>query len=78
MANGPLDNIKVGRVNVDTNPGLAARFFISRLPTVVHIKNHEVRVIPHDRVNDLVSLMETEEWREIKPVRGITSPFNIV
>lgn len=32
---------KTGTVNVQTNPGLAARFFISRLPTIVHIKDHE-------------------------------------
>jgi hypothetical protein len=31
----------MGIVNVETNPGLAARFFVSRLPTVVHIKDQE-------------------------------------
>ncbi|ORE09592.1 thioredoxin-like protein [Rhizopus microsporus var. microsporus] len=34
-------HVQIGKVNVDTNPGLAARFFISRLPTVVHIKDHQ-------------------------------------
>lgn len=32
---------KLGVVNVETNPGLSARFFVSRLPTIVHIKDHE-------------------------------------
>ncbi|KAI8328406.1 thioredoxin-like protein [Blakeslea trispora] len=34
-------HVKVGLVNVETSPALAARFLISRLPTVVHIKDHE-------------------------------------
>lgn len=34
-------HVKLGAVNIETNPGLAARFFISRLPTLVHIKDHE-------------------------------------
>ncbi|KAI8087965.1 thioredoxin-like protein [Gilbertella persicaria] len=34
-------HVKLGMVNVETNPGLAARFFVSRLPTVVHVKDHE-------------------------------------
>ena len=37
-------HVKVGAVNVETNPGLAARFFVSRLPTIVHIKDHEGKV----------------------------------
>lgn len=36
---------KMGVVNVQTNPGLAARFFVSRLPTVVHIINKEGKLI---------------------------------
>ncbi|KAI8378804.1 thioredoxin-like protein, partial [Choanephora cucurbitarum] len=34
-------HVKVGLVNVETSPALAARFLISRLPTVVHIKDHQ-------------------------------------
>lgn len=34
-------HVKLGTVNIENNPGLAARFFISRLPTLVHIKDHE-------------------------------------
>lgn len=35
---------KMGVVNVETNPGLSARFFVSRLPTIVHIKDHQGNV----------------------------------
>ncbi|KAI9025314.1 thioredoxin-like protein [Phycomyces nitens] len=34
-------NIKLGKVDTDSNPYLAARFFVSRLPTVVHIKDRQ-------------------------------------
>lgn len=34
-------HVKLGKVNVETNPGLSARFFISRLPTIVHVKDHQ-------------------------------------
>ncbi|KAI8139972.1 thioredoxin-like protein [Fennellomyces sp. T-0311] len=79
LASSPTSHdVRVGKVNVDTNPGLAARFFIQRLPTIMHIKDHEVRVIPADRMNDLVSIVEDQSWNEIKPASGITSPFSIM
>ncbi|KAI9468080.1 MAG: thioredoxin-like protein [Benjaminiella poitrasii] len=37
-------NVKLGMVNTERNPGLAARFFISRLPTLVHVKDHQGRM----------------------------------
>jgi thioredoxin-like negative regulator of GroEL len=41
LAKSTHSHVKLGKINVETNPGLAARFFISRLPTIVHIKDHE-------------------------------------
>lgn len=35
--------VKVGKVNVDTNPGLAARFRIQSIPTLLYFANGEVR-----------------------------------
>ncbi|CEP11409.1 hypothetical protein [Parasitella parasitica] len=71
-------HVKVGAVNVETNPGLAARFFVSRLPTIVHIKNHEVRTLkPPQRENDIVSFVTMEEWREVDPKSGLISPFSL-
>ena len=71
-------SVQVGKVDVETSPGLAARFFVQRLPTVVHIKNHQVRVVPHEKTLDLVGLIQREEWQEIKPVNALTSPFSAV
>lgn len=34
-------DVKFGSVNIEHNPGLGARFFVSRLPTLVHIKDHQ-------------------------------------
>ncbi|CEG68093.1 hypothetical protein RMATCC62417_04415 [Rhizopus microsporus] len=71
-------HVQVGKVNVDTNPGLAARFFISRLPTVVHIKDHQVRSLPSIKtVSDVVGFITLEQWRQIDPKSGIVSPFSL-
>lgn len=71
-------SVQVGKVDVESSPGLAARFFVQRLPTVVHIKDHQVRVVPHDKTLDLVGLIKREEWQDIKPVNAMTSPFSAV
>ncbi|KAI9358772.1 thioredoxin-like protein [Pilaira anomala] len=69
---------KLGLVNVETNPGLAARFFVSRLPTIVHIKDHQVRVLkPTQKENDIVSFVTMEEWREVEPKSNLISPFSL-
>ncbi|KAI8647142.1 thioredoxin-like protein [Parasitella parasitica] len=71
-------HVKVGAVNVETNPGLAARFFVSRLPTIVHIKDHEVRSLkPTQRENEIVSFVTMEEWRQVDPKSGLISPFSL-
>ena len=35
--------LKVAKVNVDSNPGLAARFDIQSIPTLLYVANGEVR-----------------------------------
>ncbi|KAG1462155.1 hypothetical protein G6F46_004141 [Rhizopus delemar] len=71
-------HVQVGVVNVDTNPGLAARFFISRLPTVIHVKNHEVRVLTSIKtVNDIVGFVTLENWHQVDPKSGFLSPFSL-
>ncbi|KAL7311908.1 hypothetical protein PS15m_009618 [Mucor circinelloides] len=71
-------HVKVGAVNVETNPGLAARFFVSRLPTIVHIKDHQVRSLkPTQRENDIISFVTMEEWRDVEPKSGLISPFSL-
>lgn len=62
-------HVKMGAVNVETNPGLAARFFVSRLPTIVHIKDHEGNNVKDDsniptHYNSTLSLV-----RSLKPTQ---------
>ncbi|KAG2232746.1 hypothetical protein INT48_001100 [Thamnidium elegans] len=69
---------KLGVVNVETNPGLSARFFVSRLPTIVHIKDHEVRVLkPTQKENDIVAFVTEERWRDVEPKSNLISPFSL-
>lgn len=71
-------HVKLGKVNVETNPGLSARFFISRLPTIVHVKDHQVRLVKNtQRENDIVSFVTLEEWREVDPQSGFIAPFSL-
>src|SRR5712671_1582016 len=37
------DQVKVGKVNIDSNPGLAARFNIQSIPTLLYFAAGEVR-----------------------------------
>lgn len=35
-------NVKIGKINIDENPGIAQKFGISSIPTLLVIKNGEV------------------------------------
>ncbi|KAL0073666.1 thioredoxin-like protein [Phycomyces blakesleeanus] len=71
-------NVKLGKVDTDSNPYLAARFFVSRLPTVVHIKNRQVRFISQRNPSALLQLLEEETWKEIEPKTGVMSPYGFM
>ena len=50
---------KVGKVNVDEQPGLAARFGISSIPTLIvfedgKVKNTSVGVVPKSMILDML------------------------
>lgn len=50
---------KVGKVNVDEQPGLAARFGISSIPTLIvfedgKVKNTSVGVVPKSMIEDML------------------------
>ncbi|KAI8879519.1 thioredoxin-like protein [Backusella circina FSU 941] len=71
-------DVHFGSVNIEQNPGLGARFFVSRLPTLVHIKDHQVRVMEINRNQDAIVYYITEElWRNDSPKSGLISPFSL-
>ena len=50
---------KVGKVNVDEQPGLASRFGISSIPTLIvfedgKVKNTSVGVVPKSMIEDML------------------------
>ena len=50
---------KVGKVNVDEQPGLAARFGISSIPTLIvfedgKVKNTSIGVVPKSMIEDML------------------------
>ncbi|KAJ3042353.1 hypothetical protein HDV00_007487 [Rhizophlyctis rosea] len=74
-----LEDIKVGRVDIDKNPDVASRFFVQRLPTIFHITNKEVREVPLNRDGDvLFKYLRDEDWKEVEPFSAWLSPFSPV
>lgn len=43
IATEQSDRVKVGKVNIDHNPNLAARYGIQSIPTLLYFANGEVR-----------------------------------
>ena len=43
IAREKADSIKVAKVNVDENPGLATRFGVRAIPTLLFVKNGQVK-----------------------------------
>ncbi|ORY95382.1 thioredoxin-like protein [Syncephalastrum racemosum] len=74
-SNTETSHVRVGKVNVDTAPALAARFFVQRLPTVVHIKEHEVRVIPRPKPPILSRLLQTKSGARLSLSRVSPRPL---
>jgi thioredoxin 1 len=53
------DAVKVGRVNVDSNPGIASRYGIRSIPTLLVFKGGEVAqkmvgAVPKDTIQEFV------------------------
>ncbi|ORX59477.1 thioredoxin-like protein [Hesseltinella vesiculosa] len=65
-----------GAINVDKNPGLAARFFIARLPSLFHVHDRNVRPLAMPRMpRDLLQVLKQESWKDIEPYGLWRSPF---
>ncbi|ORZ25052.1 thioredoxin-like protein [Absidia repens] len=70
--------IYFGKVNIDENPALAARFFVSRLPTLFHVHQHQVRALPlTGDVSLMIDSLKHQEWTAISPIGGWRSPYGL-
>ncbi|KAI9293009.1 thioredoxin-like protein [Neoconidiobolus thromboides FSU 785] len=79
LVNNKLPKVKIGRIDVDTNPAIVNQFVILRLPTIYHIKGNEVRAVEINRdFESLKKFLIYNEWKEIQPFSGLLAPFSII
>jgi len=72
-------SIKVGSVDVTSEPALNGRFMITALPTIYHIFNGEFRQYTSTReLEDLKTFITSAGWKEINPVSSWTSPTSFI
>jgi thiol-disulfide isomerase/thioredoxin len=71
------NGISAYRVNVEDSMGLTARFFISKVPTLIHIRECEVRDVSKLRWK-LVDYFEDKKWAELRPRGRLHGPFGVL
>lgn len=72
-------NIKVGSVDVTSEPALNGRFMITALPTIYHVINGEFRQYTSARdLDDFKEFINSNGWKEINPVSSWTSPTSFM
>ncbi|KAL7754435.1 hypothetical protein RI367_000416 [Sorochytrium milnesiophthora] len=70
--------VKLGKINVDSENVLSARFFVTSLPTLFHIKDAKVRPVSISASSDaVVEHIVKQEWRQTKPRSNTGSPFGL-
>lgn len=68
-------NVTVAKVNVLKESYLSDKFAIRRIPTVLHIKDGEVR--PYSgkmKAKAIHTFLKTKSWKQIKPISLWTNP----
>lgn len=68
-------NVTIAKVDVLKESYLADKFAIRRIPTVLHIKDGEVR--PYNgkmKAKVIHSFLKTKSWKQIKPISLWTNP----
>jgi len=71
--------LKVGDIDVTSQVALNGRFMITKLPTIYHVVNGEFRQYTEKReLEDFISFVGNEEWKEVSPVSSWTSPTSFI
>ncbi|KAI1284836.1 Thioredoxin-related transmembrane protein 1 [Halotydeus destructor] len=67
--------IRIGAVDVTTNPGLSGRFMVTALPTIYHVKDGVFRQYrgPRD-TNSFVTFVEEKQWEKLETLPGWKNP----
>ncbi|ORX98004.1 thioredoxin-like protein [Basidiobolus meristosporus CBS 931.73] len=70
--------VNLGKVNVDENPSLTLRFFITRLPSVYFIHDGAIRTwnttLQHE---EIFTALNEEKWKDMEIWSGVFSPNGI-
>ncbi|KAJ1506207.1 Thioredoxin- transmembrane protein 1 [Coelomomyces lativittatus] len=69
--------LKVAKINLSENPGLATRFFIVRVPTVYLIRNQKAYLVHDFSIPNLTEFIDTK-WKTETPWNNWWSPFSYV
>lgn len=68
-------DVTIAKVDVVKEPFLADKFAIKRIPTVLHIKDGEVRLYNGKmKAKAIHNFLKTKSWKQIKPVSLWTNP----
>ncbi|XP_035773641.1 thioredoxin-related transmembrane protein 1-like isoform X1 [Anopheles albimanus] len=71
-------NIKTGKVDVTSSPGLSGRFFVTALPTIFHVINGEFRQYKGPRdLNSFMTFVEEKKWKSLELVSAWRNPDSI-
>ncbi|KAI8809361.1 thioredoxin-like protein [Cladochytrium replicatum] len=75
-----LPHVKLARVDIDSSPIVTARFFVSRLPSLYHVKGTQVRsvTIPGRTVSELFEFLAEEKWKDLAVWSEWTGPFSLL
>uniref|UniRef100_T1DNG7 Putative thioredoxin-related transmembrane protein 1 n=1 Tax=Anopheles aquasalis TaxID=42839 RepID=T1DNG7_ANOAQ len=71
-------NIKTGKVDVTSSPGLSGRFFVTALPTIFHVINGEFRQYKGPRdLNSFMTFVEEKKWKSLELVSAWRNPDSV-
>jgi hypothetical protein len=68
---------KYGLVDTKENPGISMRFFITKIPNLIHIVNGQVYDL-YDIRPELLEYFKEKRWKTMRPKNFFTGPFGIL
>lgn len=72
-----IPELKVAKIDVSTNPGLAARFLVFRVPTLYYIRKGNVYPVPDIEIPFVMNFVKGN-WEKSEPWTSWWSPFSLL